>query len=117
SKHSDEGKPKDATGVLASLKNNGTKTLAVQDDSTITINRDTVVGATKSFTTTGDVLVQSEVNSANAFRIQNAGGGNLLVADTSKNTVTINGALVSGGGLRVNGDINSVTNAYSLSAQ
>jgi hypothetical protein len=102
------------SGLTGSDKNQQQQAL---NNSVLRFNRDVLVGDGKTLSTTGDVLVQSSVNSPTAFRIQNASGNNLLVANTVNSTVTINGTVVNTGNLTVGGALASSNNAFALSGQ
>jgi hypothetical protein len=99
------------------------KDLKSPDNSVLHINSNSEVSGGKSFTTTGNVLLQSTVNSADAFKIQNSDGANILVADTKNNQINIgnkppgNVSLNVSGDISTNGALVSTTKAYSLSDQ
>ncbi len=59
---------------------------------TISLSGNTTVATNKSFTANGTALFQDATNAATAFRIQNALGSNVLLADTTPlNTLIDNG--------------------------
>ena len=69
------------------------------------INFNTVIDRGKSLTASGPVVLQNDVNSTAAFKIQNAAGtSNLLIADTTNNRIGI-GKAPTLGILDVNGAI------------
>jgi hypothetical protein len=69
------------------------------------LNRDTVIGLGKKLTASGQVAIKNDVNSPTAFQVQNAKGGNLLVADTTNNRIGIGGAPTGSATLQVIGNI------------
>src|SRR5665213_814607 len=71
------------------------------------INRNTQVSGGKTFTASGPVIIQDENNSASAFKIQNAAGNNLFIADTINNRVGIGMVPASSAALQVAGDIST----------
>lgn len=78
--------------------------------SNININLDTTISSGKNLTATGRATFVNQLDSASAFRIQNAAGTNLLNASTADGTITINGNLV------VTGTINGNTIAQLIAA-
>jgi hypothetical protein len=84
------------------------------------LNINTSVVNGKEFLATGPVLIQNELNSPEAFRIQNSAGNNLLLVDTQNNTINIGNQPPGNVSLHVNGDITtngalvSTGGSYSL---
>ncbi len=69
------------------------------------LSRDIVVDNGKSFRATGSMILQNAANSLESFRIQNAAGNNLLVADTVNGRIGIGTAFNGTAALQVGGDI------------
>ncbi len=69
------------------------------------LSRDIVVDNGKSFKATGAIILQNTANSLESFRIQNAAGNNLLVADTVNGRIGIGTAFNGTAALQVGGDI------------
>ena len=96
-------KPQVASGPSLSLSLNS-MTINTASDS-LHINLDTVIDRGKTLTATGPVVLQNNVNSTAAFKIQNAAGtSNLFIADTTNNRIGI-GKAPTLGVLDVNGSI------------
>jgi microcystin-dependent protein len=72
---------------------------------TLSFNRDTIISQGKRLTATGEVLIQNEVDSASALKIQNATGENILIVDTQGKRVGIGTAPTGTAALQVAGDI------------
>jgi|GEM_PF-4429013 len=89
---------------------------------TLKINYDTVIAQGRTLTANGSVVIQNETDSKNAFKIQNASGSNILVADTADNQITIGDkppgqvSLNVNGDLKLNGSLIS-TSGFSVSSQ
>jgi parallel beta-helix repeat protein len=85
------------------------------------INYDTTITDGRNFEATGDVLVQNQ--SVQAFKVQDTGGSNIMVADTKNKTIMIGDKPPGQVSLKVNGDITvngalvSTDSGYSLSGQ
>jgi len=72
------------------------------------LNVDTSLNQGRKFTATGQVAIQNEANSTNAFSIQNAAGNNILIVDTTNKKVGINTIpTATGADLQVAGNIES----------
>ena len=69
------------------------------------INRNTIISNGKTFSVYGNVAIQNEANSSNAFSIQNAKGNNLFIADTVNNRVGIGETPTGTAALQVGGDL------------
>jgi hypothetical protein len=71
------------------------------------VNRNLKIADGKFFTATGQVLIQNESNSVNAFNIQGAEGNPLLIVDTKNAKVGIGAAPTGTATLQVSGPVTS----------
>jgi len=84
---------------------------------TLEINRTTVIAGGNSFTTTGPVLFKNQINSTNAFSVQDANASGVLTVDTTNRIVGIDTTPTAGGAsLQVGGSVN-ISGQYLVNGQ
>ncbi|MBX4188801.1 hypothetical protein KW792_01745, partial [Candidatus Saccharibacteria bacterium] len=120
-----KNKPGQATDLntsnFANLNGEGGSVSTNDKTANLTINYNTILTEGRTLTANGQVIVQND--SADGFKVQNAGGDSVLVVDTANQRVGIGQAptgtarLQVNGNLSVNGNIISTTNSYSLTPQ
>lgn len=91
----------------------GPNQLADISEESVTFGIDTKIANGKTFTATGPVIIQNAADSLTAFKIQNAAGANLLVADTQNGRVGIGATPTGNAALQVGGDISATGSVSS----